>query len=86
VFEENGRNPAEEWNRLVTVADEQPRAAASGRAAHARGTAHSAGPVSRKLWTRRGHAPWRQIQVTAFPLVGEADQLLGAMNIFWAVE
>jgi hypothetical protein len=25
------------------------------------------------------------LQVTAFPLVGEADHLLGVMSIFWEV-
>jgi hypothetical protein len=42
-------------------------------------------PVSRRIWTRSGEGPWRQVQVTAFPLVGEGDHLLGAMNIFWEV-
>jgi len=84
-FEETGEIPAEEWSRLVTVADddkvplppdERPmRAAMINRQ-----------PVSRKMWTRRGDGPWRHMQVTAFPLVGEGDQLVGAMNIFWVID
>jgi len=84
-FDETGEIPAEEWNHLVTVADDN-RVPLPPDERPMRAALLTRRPVSRRLWTRRGHAPWRQIQVTAFPLVGEADQLLGAMNIFWAVE
>lgn len=83
-FEETGEIPADEWNRMVVAADEERnpllpddrpmRAALLNRR-----------PVSRRIWTRSGDGPWRQVQVTAFPLVGEGDHLLGAMNIFWEV-
>ena len=84
-FEETGEISAAEWNGLVTIADENrvplPLDERPMRAAllHRR-------PVSRRMWSRRGDNPWRQMQVTAFPLVGENDQLLGAMSIFWVIE
>ena len=84
-FEETGEISAEEWNGLVEVADEDrmplPLDERPMRAAllHRR-------PVSRRLWSRRGDNPWRQMQITAFPLVGENEQLLGAMSLFWVVE
>jgi PAS domain-containing protein len=84
-FEETGEISAEEWNGLVEVADEDrmplPLDERPMRAAllHRR-------PVSRRLWSRRGDNPWRQMQITTFPLVGENEQLLGAMSLFWVVE
>jgi hypothetical protein len=42
-------------------------------------------PVSRTLWTRSGNSEWRHLQVTAFPLVGEGNHMLGVMNIFWEI-
>lgn len=84
-FEETGEISADEWNALVTVADDDriplPPDERPMRAAllHRR-------PVSRRLWSRRGDNPWRQMQVTAFPLVGEGELLLGAISIFWVIE
>ena len=43
-------------------------------------------PVSRRMWSQHVGGPWRQVQATALPLVGEGDRLLGVMNIFWVVE
>jgi len=84
-FEETGEIPADEWNRLVTVADENRLPLAEDQRPIRAALLHRR-PMSRRIWTRRGDNPWRQMQVTAFPLVGENDQLLGAMNIFWLVE
>jgi PAS domain-containing protein len=83
-FEETGEIPAEEWNRLVTVADENRKPLPPDERPMRAALLHRR-PVSRRMWTRRGDGPWRQVQVTAFPLIGEGDRLLGAMNIFWEV-
>jgi PAS domain-containing protein len=83
-FEETGEIPAEEWNRLVTVADENHVPLADDERP-LRAALLQRRPVSRRIWTRRGDRAWRQVQVTAFPLVGAEDRLLGAMNIFWEV-
>jgi PAS domain-containing protein len=84
-FEEKGEIPADEWNRLVTVADEDRNPLPPDERPIRAALLHRR-PVSRRLWSRRGDGPWRHLQVTAFPLVGEGDQLLGAVNIFWAVK
>ena len=42
-------------------------------------------PVSRTMWMRSLDSRWRHLQVTAFPLIGEAGTVLGAMSIFWEV-
>ena len=84
-FEETGEISAEEWNGLVTVADEDRRPLPDDERPMRAALLYRR-PVSRRLWSRRGDNPWRQMQVTAFPLVGENDQLLGALSIFWVIE
>ena len=84
-FEETGEIAAEDWNRLVTIADEDRVPLPPDERPMAAVLLHRQ-PVSRRIWTRRGEGPWRQIQVTAFPLVGEGAQLLGAVNMFWEVK
>jgi PAS domain-containing protein len=83
-FEETGEIPADEWNKLVTVADEDrnPLAPEDRPMAVARLKRR---PSSRKLWTRSGDREWRHVQITAFPLVGEHGHLLGVMSIFWEI-
>ena len=83
-FEETGEIPADEWNRLVTVADEDrnPLAPEDRPMAMARLKRR---PSSRRLWTRSGDREWRHMQITAFPLVGEHGHLLGVMSIFWEI-
>lgn len=83
-FDETGEIAAEEWERLVSVADEHnnplPHDERPMRAALL-----TRQPVSRRIWTRSEDRPWRQMQATAVPLVGEEQRLLGVMNIFWEV-
>jgi PAS domain-containing protein len=40
-------------------------------------------PIHRELWIRGLDGALRHIQVTAFPLIGQADRFLGAVAIFW---
>jgi PAS domain S-box-containing protein len=42
-------------------------------------------PAHRSFWIRGLDGAVRQIEVTAFPLVGQADRFLGAVAIFWEV-
>lgn len=84
-FEETGEISAEEWNALVTVADDDRRPLPPDERPMRAALLHRR-PVSRQLWSRRGDNPWRHMQVTALPLVGESEQLLGVMSIFWVIE
>ena len=83
-FEETGEMPADEWTRLVAVADE-----ARNPIAHEDRplmmVLSERKPVSRTLWMRCGHREWRHVNVTAFPLIGEGGQFLGAQMNFWEV-
>ena len=83
-FEETGEIPADEWNRLVTIADEDHNPVLP-EDRPMRSALVQRRPISRTLWTRSGDRDWRHLQVTAFPLVGEGDQLLGVMSIFWEI-
>ena len=84
-FEETGEIPADEWNRLVVVTDDDRRPLPPDERPM-RAALLSRQPVSRRMWSQHVGGPWRQIQATALPLVGEGDKLLGVMNIFWVVE
>ena len=83
-FEETGEIPADEWNALVSVTDEDRNPVAPD-ARPMRAALLERRPVSRAIWTRSRDSPWRHVQVTAFPLVGEGGQLLGAISIFWEI-
>ena len=79
-FEETGEIPAREWVNLVEVLDEERNPLApEDRPMTAALSLRM--PVSRTIWARGNNSEWRHMSVTAFPLVGEGGQLLGAMNI-----
>jgi PAS domain-containing protein len=83
-FEETGEIPADEWNRLVAIADDdrKPIPPDDRPTWVARLQLR---PVSRTIWMRSADSRWRHLQVTAFPLVGEAGHMLGVMSIFWEI-
>ena len=83
-FEETGEIPADEWNRLVTVVDDD-RNLVPPDDRPMRAALIQRRPISRAIWTRSGDSDWRHLQITALPLVGEGDQLLGVMSIFWEI-
>lgn len=82
-FEETGRISPEDVDRLVELSDDpaaspeeagRPVAVALGerRPAHAR-----------RWLLRRGDRVRLQVEVTAFPLIDQAGQLLGGVAMFW---
>ena len=83
-FEETGEIPVDEWNRLVSVADED-RNLLLPEDRPMRVARLQRRPISRTIWTRSGDRDWRHLQFTAVPLVGEGGHLLGVMNIFWEI-
>ena len=83
-FDETGEMPAAEWTSRFTAVDEErnpipPQDRPMGR------VLAGGSPVSQTMWMRVSGGDWRHLHVTAFPLVGEKGQLLGAMSIFWAI-
>ena len=83
-FEETGEIPADEWNRLVTVTDDD-RNPVLPEDRPMRAALIQRRPISRAIWTRSGGSDWRHLQITALPLVGDGGQLLGVMSIFWEI-
>jgi PAS domain-containing protein len=83
-FEETGEIAADTWSTLFALKDEDlnpiaqedrpTMVALSGRR-----------PISRTVWMQCGHRDWKRMHITAFPLVGERRQFLGAQMIFWEV-
>lgn len=83
-FEETGEMDAESWTRRFAIEDEErkPIAAEAGPMMMALSERR---PFSRTVWMRCGHREWWHMNITAFPLIGEAGQFLGAQMIFWEV-
>jgi PAS domain-containing protein len=83
-FEETGEMPADEWSGRFAVADEARNPIAQEDRPMMMALSERK-PFSRTVWLRCGHREWRHVNITAFPLIGEAGQFLGAQMIFWEV-
>ena len=83
-FEETGEMAAELWTRRFAIEDEErkPIAPEDGPLMLALSECK---PFSRTVWMRCGHREWWHMNITAYPLMGEAGQFLGATMIFWKV-
>ena len=83
-FQETGEISADEWSGRFALADE----ARNPIAQEDRPTMMALSerkPFSRTVWMRCGHREWLHVSITAFPLIDEAGQFLGAQMIFWEV-
>jgi PAS domain-containing protein len=83
-FDETGEMPAAQWTALLAAMDEDRNPLPPEERPMMRAITNRY-PVSQTLWIRRSDGEWRHLHVTAFPLVGERDVLLGAMSIFWEI-
>jgi PAS domain-containing protein len=83
-FDESGEMTAEEWPRRFALADEERKPIATEDRPLTMAITDKK-PISRVVWMRCGHREWLHVHITAFPLIGEAKQFLGAMMIFWEV-
>ena len=83
-FEETGEMPAAEWTALIAAIDDNRNPIAPESRPMMRVLAERY-PVAQTIWTRRSDGEWRHLHVTAFPLIGDRDVLLGAMSIFWEI-
>ncbi len=83
-FEETGEIAADTWSTLFAMEDEERKPIAQ----EARPTMLALSerkPFSRTVWMRCGNREWRHVNITAFPVIGETRQFLGAQMIFWEV-
>ncbi|HUP97819.1 MAG TPA: PAS domain-containing protein [Usitatibacter sp.] len=83
-FEETGEIAADTWSTLFALVDE----ARNPIAQEDRPTMLALSerrPFSRTVWMQCGNREWRHVSITAFPLIGEAAQFLGAQMVFWEI-
>src|SRR5262245_1045797 len=84
-FEETGELSADEWAQLLVVTDEHSTPLApETRPMLIALTEHR--PVHCEIWGQGLDHVRRHIEITAFPLLGQAGRHLGAVGIFWEVE
>lgn len=83
-FEETGEMDAASWTRRFAIEDEERKPIAP-EASPMMMALSERRPFSRTVWMRCGHREWWHMNITAFPLIGEAGQFLGAQMIFWEV-
>lgn len=81
-FEETGEIPADTWSQLFAVEDEDRKPVAQEDRPTMRALSERR-PISRTVWMRCGHREWWHVSITAYPLIGEGKQFLGAQMIFW---
>jgi PAS domain-containing protein len=84
-YNETGIMSASEWSTMFEQADHEgipipPDELPLLIALKKRHSAH------KNFWIRGLDGKLREIEVTAFPLVGQADRFLGAIAIFWEIE
>lgn len=82
-FEETGEIATDTWSRLFAIEDEERKPIAQQDRPMMLALSERR-PYSRTVWMQCGNREWRHMNITAFPLIGEAGQFLGAMMIFWA--
>jgi PAS domain-containing protein len=83
-FEETGEMPIAEWSTIFEPTDEagQPIAPEDTPLAVALAKRR---PTHRVLWIQGLDKVRRHLEVTCFPLIGQANRYLGAIAIFWEV-
>jgi PAS domain-containing protein len=82
-FEETGRVSPEEADRLVETRDD-PVAAEKGAVRPMLVALRERRPAHARRWVRRrGDDVWLEVEITAFPLIGQDETLLGAVVMFW---
>ncbi len=81
-FEETGEMPVEEWSTLFNPTDENDKPLAPELLPLVIAlTQHR--PAHRDMWIQGLDGVRRLIEVTAFPINGQAERYLGALAIFW---
>ncbi len=83
-FHEKGEMSADEWSGLFAVADEDRNPIAQEDRPMMLALSERR-PISRTVWMRSRNREWRHVNITAFPLIGEGKQFLGAQMVFWEV-
>jgi PAS domain-containing protein len=83
-YQETGEMPADVWSSHFAIADEQRKPIAQENRPLMMALSERK-PCARTVWMQCGHQDWLHVNITAFPLIGEERQFLGAQMIFWEV-
>jgi PAS domain-containing protein len=83
-FEETGEMPMSEWSTIFEATDDAGVPIAPQELPLAIALAERR-PTHRVLWIRGLDTVRRHVEVTCFPLIGQASRYLGAIAIFWEV-
>ncbi|MCI0549766.1 MAG: PAS domain-containing protein [Anaerolineae bacterium] len=84
-FEETGEMSVEEWSTIFKPTDENGNSLAPELLPLVIALRNHR-PAHRGMWIVGLDGVRRQIEVTAFPLDGQAERYLGALAIFWEPE
>ena len=82
TYNETGAMPAREWATIFQPMDREGNSIRPEELplVIALNEHH---PAHKSFWIRGMDGILREIEVTAFPLIGQADRFLGAIAIFW---
>lgn len=82
-FEETGRISSEEADRLIELSDD-PAAGPEDAGRPVVTALQERRPAHARRWLlRRGDRVRLPVEITAFPLIGQEERLLGAVAMFW---
>lgn len=84
-FEETGEIPLDDWVKTVTLTDDYG-APLAPEARPLLIALNERRPVHAEMWVVGMDHVRRHVEITAFPLIGQAGRHLGALGIFWEVE
>ena len=84
-FEETGEMPVKVWSTLFQPKDEGGQPLAPEALPLVMALTHHR-PAHRDMWIQGLDGVSRRIEVTAFPINGQAERYLGALAIFWEIE
>jgi len=83
-YNETGIMPADEWATVFHPVDKEGRPIPPEELPLVIALAQRC-PAHKIFWIRGLDGVSREIEVTAFPLIGQADRFLGAIAIFWEI-
>ena len=84
-FDETGEMPAEEWSTIFTPMDQDGRPIPPEDLPLMIALNHKR-PASKRFHIRGIDGVSREIEVTAFPISGQANRFLGGVAIFWETQ
>lgn len=83
-YAETGSMPAREWSTIFKPVDREGNALAPEELPLMIALTNQH-PAHRSFWIKGLDGTMREIEVTAFPILAQAQRFLGAIAIFWEV-